>query len=404
MEKSSEDTRNGVPIAMLNSILLYNNITIPDCNQLEQTMLKLQNTVAAAILTAATAAHAAEGPAVVSDIRPVHSLVSMIMEGVGEPSLLMPSGGSPHGYSMTPSDARLLENADIIIRVGPDLIPPLERNIKSIAPDTANIILLDIVESSLLPPRTDLIFRHDSEDDHDHETSDSGHDDHEEHGNDDDHDHEAEEAAHEDEEHEDGHNHDEDIHEDGHDDEDAHEDGHDHDHHGHTLDPHAWLNPDMAVEWLGAIADVLAAEHPEFSETYLQNAETAIEAIREMSTNLSAELKPYGNVEFIVYHDAYQYFELKFGLNPVGAIKNEHAGDATARHLSELSSLVQSHESICVFAEPQYNQGLINALSDGSNIKTSTLDPIGIDLEPGPELYLRLIERMARNIVECLSS
>lgn len=375
-------------------------------------MLKWQYTVAAAVLAAATAAPAAEGPAVVTDIRPVHSLVSMIMEGVGEPSLLMPGGGSPHGYSMTPSDARLLESADVIVRVGPELIPLLERNIEAIAPNATNLILLEIVESSLVPPRTDLIFRRELEDDdHDHETSDSGHDDHDEHEIDDDHDHEEHESGegheHDHDDSEMGHDQEEDTHEDGHDhEEDAHEDDHDHsdEAHGHTLDPHAWLNPDMAIEWLGAIADSLAAAHPEYSETYSQNAENAIEAIREMSANLSAELKDYSEDEFVVYHDAYQYFELKFGLNPIGAIKNEHAGDAKARHLSELSRLVQSHKSICVFAEPQYNPGLVNALSDGSDIKTSTLDPIGIDLEPGPELYPQLIEGMARNIVECLSS
>ena len=123
-----------------------------------------------------------------------------------------------------------------------------------------------------------------------------------------------------------------------------------------------------------------------------------------MSSNLSAELEQYGDEEFIVYHDAYHYFENKFGLNPIGAIKNEHAGDATARHLSELSKLIQSHESICVFAEPQYNPGLVNALSDSSTVMTSTLDPIGVDLEPGVGLYSELIGGIARNIIDCLSS
>lgn len=334
-------------------------------------MLKWQGIIAAAISAAATAASASEGPAVVTDIRPVHSLVSMVMEGVGEPSLLMPSGSSPHGYSMTPSDARLLESADVVIRIGPELIPSLERNISTVASDAVDLILLDVVEGSLLPVRADLIFGRELEDD--------------------DHDHEASEDQHE---------HEEDHHE-----EDHHEDGHGHeDDHGHSVDPHAWLNPDMAIEWLGAIASSLAAANPENSATYAQNAEIASKAILEMSSNLSAELEQYGDEEFIVYHDAYHYFENKFGLNPIGAIKNEHAGDATARHLSELSKLIQSHESICVFAEPQYNPGLVNALSDSSTVMTSTLDPIGVDLEPGVGLYSELIGGIARNIIDCLSS
>ena len=160
----------------------------------------------------------------------------------------------------------------------------------------------------------------------------------------------------------------------------------------------------MAIEWLGAIASSLAAANPENSATYAQNAEIASKAILEMSSNLSAELEQYGDEEFIVYHDAYHYFENKFGLNPIGAIKNEHAGDATARHLSELSKLIQSHESICVFAEPQYNPGLVNALSDSSTVMTATLDPIGVDLEPGVGLYSELIGGIARNIIDCLSS
>ena len=351
-------------------------------------MLKWQGLVAAAISAAATAASASEGPAVVTDIRPVHSLVSMVMEGVGEPSLLMPSGGSPHGYSMTPSDARLLEDADVVVRIGPELIPSLERNISTVAPDAVDVILLDVVEGSLLPVRADLIFGRELEDDdHDHEASEDQHE-HEEDDHEEDH-------GHEEDDHEDGHGHEEDDHEDGH--------GHE-DHHGHSVDPHAWLNPDIAIEWLAAIASSLAAANPENSATYAQNAEIAIKAIREMSSNLSAELEQYGGDEFVVYHDAYHYFEMKFGLNPIGAIKNEHAGDATARHLSELSKLIQSHESICVFAEPQYNPGLVNALSDSSTVMTSTLDPIGVDLEPGAGLYSELIGGIARNIIDCLAS
>ena len=123
-----------------------------------------------------------------------------------------------------------------------------------------------------------------------------------------------------------------------------------------------------------------------------------------MSSILSAELEPYVDDEFIVYHDAYQYFEIKFGLNPIGAIKNEHAGDASVGHLSKLSSLIQARESICVFAEPQFNPGLVNALSDRATVMTTTLDPIGIDLEPGAGLYQELIGSIARNIVDCLSS
>ena len=333
-------------------------------------MLKWQGLIAAAISAAASAAPASEGPVVVTDIRPVHSLVSMVMEGVGEPSLLMPSGASPHGYSMTPSDARLLENADIVIRVGPELIPSLERNIKSIAPNADDVILLDLVASSLLPVRRNLIFRHELEDD----------------------DHEALEAAHD---------HEEDGHEDDHD--DGHEDDHD-DGHGHSIDPHAWLNPDIAIEWLEAIASILAAAHPEDSATYSQNAEVAIKAIQEMSSVLSAELEHHVGDEFIVYHDAYHYLEVKFGLSPIGAIKNEHAGDASAGHLSELSRLIQARESICVFAEPQFNPGLISVLSDHSTVKVATLDPIGTDLELGAGLYPELIESIARNVVDCLSS
>ena len=335
-------------------------------------MLKWQGLIAAAISAAASAAPGSEGPVVVTDVRPVHSLVSMVMEGVGEPSLLMPSGASPHGYSMTPSDARLLESADIIIRVGPELIPSLERNIKSIAPNAVDVILLDLVATSILPVRKNLIFRHEMEDD--------------------DHDHEALEAAHD---------HEEEGHHDGH--EDDHEDGHE-DGHGHSVDPHAWLNPDIAIEWLEAIASILAAEHPEDSATYSQNAEAAIKAIREMSSVLSAELEQHVGDEFIVYHDAYHYFEVKFGLSPIGAIKNEHAGDASAGHLSELSGLIQARESICVFAEPQFNPGLISVLGDQSTVMVATLDPIGTDLELGAGLYPELIESIARNIVDCLSS
>lgn len=338
-----------------------------------------------ATLTAGSAV--ADVPNVAVDIAPVHSLVARVMEGVGEPSLILPPGASPHEYSLRPSEAAALQEADIVIWMGEDLAPWMEGAIGTLAAEAAIMTLLEADETTLLDFREGTMFEahehgdeHDDHKDHDHEEHDHKEDEHKEHGH-------EEHEAHEHEEHD----HDE------HDDAEGH-DGHDHGDH----DPHAWLAPTNATAWLNLIAAQLSSADPENASTYFSNAAEAQAEMAALSTEVSGLLDPVRGQDFVVFHDAYQYFEMDFNFPASGAISLSDASDPSPARIAEIQGRVREEGIVCVLAEPQFNPGLVATVLDGTGAETGVIDPLGVDLQPGSGLYPQLIRNMATTLVECL--
>lgn len=298
----------------------------------------------------------AEAPNVAVDIAPVHSLVARVMDGVGNPDLIIQSGASPHEYSLRPSEASSLQNADLVFWIGEDLTPWLEETIETLAPDSAVTALLESDGTIELEFRENASFEA-----HDHE------------------DH-AEEEGHDD-----------------HADEDGHED---HDHGAH--DPHAWLSPNNAANWLNVIAAQLSAADPENAGAYFANAAAGRAEIEVLMAEVNAALDPARGGQFVVFHDAYQYFETDFNFPASGAISIGDASDPSPARIAEIQARVADEGIDCVLAEPQYNSGLVATVMDGSDANTGVIDPLGSDLEIGATLYPRLITNMATALVGCL--
>ncbi|MEL6838576.1 MAG: zinc ABC transporter substrate-binding protein [Pseudomonadota bacterium] len=359
----------------------------------------------------------ADVPNVAVDIAPVHSLVARVMEGVGEPSLILPPGASPHEHSLRPSEAGALQEADIVVWMGHDLTPWMEDAVETLAADASVMTLLEADETTLLDFREGALFEahdHDHDDEHGHDDHDeaAAHDDHdhdhEEHAeHDDDHDHEkaTEAAANNDHDHEehahDDHAHDHDDHADAaaHDDHD-HDDHAGHDHGAH--DPHAWLSPTNATTWLNLIAAELSAADPDNAGTYFANAAAARTEMEALSTEVATILEPARGKSFVVFHDAYQYFETDFDFPASGAISLGDATDPSPARIAEIQGRVRDEGVDCVLAEPQYNEGIVATVLEGTEAKTGVIDPLGVNLEPGPTLYPQLIRNMATTLADCL--
>ena len=342
--------------------------------------------VIAAALAAAPAFAAAEtAPRVTTDIPPVHSLAAQVMEGVGTPSLILPPGASPHSHAMRPSEAAALAASDLVIWIGPDLTPWLDRALDGLAADAATLTLLEAPGTRQLAFREGATFEaHDHGDqghDEDHAHDDHGHDDH---GHDD-------------------HSHDDHGHEDHAHDDHAH-DNHDHHDHAHDgVDPHAWLDPENARVWLGLIADALAEVDPANAATYRANAEAASVEIDTLMSEVATLVGPIQDKPFIVFHDAYHYFEARFGIEAAGAVS---LGDATSpgpARLQEIRDTIAELKADCVFSEPQFEPALVATVIEGSGARTGMLDPVGAALEPGPGLYGVLIRSLAEDLSDCLS-
>ena len=311
----------------------------------------------------------AESLNIVSDIRPVHSLVRMVLGDLGTSELIASRSVSPHDYVMRPSEVRLVSEADIIFWTGPSILPALEKFLEELPPETQVISLLDEIEDSLLPIRDPVSFYedddHDKHDEHDHGSHDDDHEGHDEH---DDHANE-------------GHGH-----------------GHHHDH--GDFDPHAWLDPNLVLEWIDIIADVMSDADSANQETYLSNAEQAKARIIKLDEEINDRLHDE-NPKFVLYHDAFQYFELHYGLNAIGSISDIAGSDPGARHIRRLIDRISEIGVSCAFSEPLFEDDLLETVVSGADIKVYEIDPTGARLEPGPDLYLELISSIAENFIEC---
>lgn len=358
--------------------------------------------------TALTASPALALDGVITSIKPIHSLVAGVMDGVGEPELLVKGAASPHTYTLRPSDAAMLQDAPLVFWVGPGLEPFLDQPLDTLSAN-ARVVTLEQTEGM-----TRLEFReggafeaHDHGDHGDsHAHEEHAHDDHD-HSHDD-HDHSHDDHGHnEDHHHEQGHDHAEEAgaaQDHGHEDHAAHDHSSD-DHAGHDhsgTDPHYWLDPENAKLMVGVIEAALADADPDNADTYRTNAEALTARIDELATEIAATVEPVADRPFIVFHDAYHYFENRFGLQAAGAITISPEVAPGAERISELRQRVNELDAACVFAEPQFEPRIVNVVIEGTDAKAGVLDPEGAEIADGPDLYFELLRNMATSFTTCL--
>ena len=322
---------------------------------------------------------------VVASIKPIHSLASYLMDGVNKPDLIVDGYSSPHGFALKPSHAKMLQEADIIFYVGEGLENFLEKPLKSIAKKAEKIELMEIKGLQKLKFRERNIF-----DDHGHDEDGHKEDDHAEH--------EHEEDGHKEDDHDD-HGHEEDGHkEDDHDDHGHEEDGHEGHAHG-EYDPHIWLDPVNAKVILNEMVKHLIENDEKNASIYKSNLNKALKDIDGLVKNVKSELNK--DFKSIVFHDAYQYFEVRFNVTVLGAFTVNTDVMPGAEQLSEIREIIEHDKVSCIFSEPQFNPDIISAVAKDMNIKTGVLDPLGATIDPGKDLYFDLIKNMSKSFKGC---
>ncbi|MFK0686527.1 zinc ABC transporter substrate-binding protein ZnuA [Ochrobactrum sp. BD67] len=321
--------------------------------------------LASAFLAGLThAAVAAERDGVVVSIKPLHSIVSAVMQGVGEPNLIVQGAGSEHVYSLKPSDAEAIEHARVIFWAGPSMETFLDKPIDTLG-EGAKVVALGDADGL-----TKLKFREGGP----FEAHDHGHEEGHDHAHDDKkHDHAAE----------------------------ASEAGHDHGH--NEFDLHFWLDPQNGKVLAADIAKTLAESDPEHAAQYEKNAKDYGEKIDALTAEVASELEPVKDKPFVVFHDAYQYFENRFGVKAAGSITVSPEKAPGAARIKEIHEKIKSLGAACVFSEPQFEPKLVKTVIDGTDAKTGVLDPLGAELKDGPDLYPQLIRNLASSLKTCLS-
>ena len=309
-------------------------------------------------------------PKVVTSIKPLHSLISYVMDGVGSPNLLVDGSSSPHTFQLKPSHATMLQEADVVFWIGEDLESFLETPLDSIAVNARKITLMDSDQIELLKFREKNVFE-------DHHDEHEGHDDHDEHEGHDDHD--------EHEEHADGH--------------DEHEGHDDHGHHHGEFDIHFWLDPEIAKSIVKIASLELSKVDPANQATYQTNASNAVSELDKLINDTRTKIN--SDAKYIVFHDAYQYFEQRFGIEVIGALTVNPEVLPGAKQLAEIREVIEHEKVNCLFSEPQFNPSIANTIAQDTGIKAAVLDPLGAELEPGKELYFQLINDMASSFESC---
>lgn len=306
-----------------------------------------------AALMALTTAPALAAPKVAVSIVPIHSLVAGVMDGVAEPTLLIPVGSSPHNYALKPSDARTLQSADLIVWVGKGLETFLEKPLASLAGKARLVEIAEIDSLTFYDVREG-----------------GGFDGHDSHGHSHSHSHGKKAAAKK------AHDHDDDM--------------------------HLWLDPDNAKLIITHLATELSAIDGANAARYADNARAMQERISELDQRIKTRLASVQDRPYIVFHDAYQYFERHFGTKIVGSITVSPDQAPGAKRVSQLRERLRTSAVVCVFREPQFPAPIVDTLVSGTKVKVGVLDPEGADLTPGPDAYFTLMDRIADSLANCL--
>jgi zinc transport system substrate-binding protein len=310
---------------------------------------------------------------VVTTIKPLHSLISSVMDGVGEPSLIIEGTNNPHTFVFKPSHAQMLEEADIVFWVGEDLEAFLEKPLNSLAKNATKVSFMELTSIEKLKFREENIF--DDHDDHDGHKDDD-HDDHDDHD------------GHKDDDHDD------------HEDHDGHEDKHEvHEHLHGEFDAHIWLDPANAKAMVLEVSHELSELDPDNKNQYEKNAAKVINSLDDLINEVDSSISK--DVSYVVFHDAYQYFENRFGVSSAGALTLNPDVLPGAKQIVDIQDIIQDKKIKCIFSEPQYNPKIIETLANDMNISTGVIDPLGAYLEKGSEMYNELILNIANSLKKC---
>ncbi len=283
-------------------------------------------------------AFAADSPApkVVVSIKPLHSLVAGVMQGVGRPLLLVKGGGSPHGYVLRPSEAKALSKADLVVWVGHELESFLEKPLSTLGKKARQLELAKYLQDKLLSKQSSSAWEPSTRQHHNGK--------------------------------------------------------------GVYIDLHLWLDPQLAQQIVIQTGNILTEIDPIHRSTYQTNVRRLVERLGQLDQKLKSQLESVKEIPYIVFHAAYQYFESAYDLNSIGSITIDPNRKPGAKRIKEIRQKIKQLNARCVFSEPQFESRLVATVLEGTGAKAGSLDPLGADLPEGPEAYFQLMTRLGENL------
>ncbi len=285
----------------------------------------------------------------VASIKPLGFIASAIADGVTETQVLLPDGASEHDYSLRPSDVKRLQNADLVVWIGPEMEAFMQKSAKQVPISATRKLAI-----SELPAVKPLLMKGEDDDDHDH----------------------AGEA----------HNHADD----------------DHGHHHGEYNMHLWLSPEIARLSAVAIHDKLVELMPQSRAKLDANLKDFEAQLAATDKQVGNELAPLKGKGYFVFHDAYGYFEKHYGLTPLGHFTVNPEIQPGAQRLHEIRTQLVEQKATCVFAEPQFRPAVVNAVARGTSVRMGTLDPLGTNIQLSKASYSQFLSQLANQYASCL--
>ncbi len=306
----------------------------------------------ACLFATALGTTALAAPRVVATVKPIHSIAANVMAGIAEPQLLLNAAVSEHTAQLTPSQVEAMQNADLIMVVGDNLEAFLHKALEN--PDIARKKLFESAELpgiKTLPARSGGLWEP--------------------------HHHDGEAAG-------------------------AHEEDHDHDHGGN--DPHIWMDPENAKVIARELARTLGDLDSENAAKYQANAEKFSRQLDALSSDIASAVGPVRDKRYIVFHDAYQYFEARFGMSPAGSITVNPEVTPGAKRIKEIHDRIATTNAVCVFAEPQFESKYVDTVIEGTKAKAAVLDGLGVKEPKGPAAYAGMMRGFVTALTSCLGA
>lgn len=182
--------------------------------------------------------------------------------------------------------------------------------------------------------------------------------------------------------------------------------GADHDHHDHHgIDPHFWLDPVIVRDVIApALADALIELAPLHRAAISSRLAAFQERLTELDGWIRERLAPIDNRKFIGYHDAWQYFAHRYGLEQVAAVAPFPGQEPSARWMADLISKARAHQTGVVLAEPQLNPQAAQTIAGELKGTVIVLDPIGGPFIDGRESYIDMMRYNTEMLARALGS
>lgn len=285
--------------------------------------------------------------AVVASLKPLGFVAAAIADGVTETQVLLPDGASEHDYSLRPSDVKRLQNADLVVWIGPEMEAFMQKSAQKV-PDAHKVTISEL--SGVKP----LLMKGSDDDEDEHEHA-----------------------------HAEGEKSDE------------------HHHHG-EYNMHLWLSPEIARLSAVAIHDKLVELMPQSRAKLDANLKDFEAKLASTDEQVGRELAPVKGKGYFVFHDAYGYYEKHYGLTPLGHFTVNPEIQPGAQRLHEIRTELVEQKATCVFAEPQFRPAVVEAVARGTSVRMGTLDPLGMNIQLGKASYSQFLSQLANHYASCL--